>query len=274
VENVALQVKEKHHVSNVVQENPVVEKVADPVVDPASIVDITNLITQIETEANTSASIDNSLTDKAATKIQSTYRGYKTRTEFKKQKILNGQVVEVLTSSIIENSVDAPKTQSAESQSLENSISQNQQIITESHQVSQNDQQESARSQTLDTSKLVDEPINSINQSKDLNDAATKIQSTYRGYKIRKDFITNKNAISISKLEATTTTFSIPLDSSSINFSSSSSNNNNNHMNDDDNDDYNNNTNENNALSNSPTNNDKVLSKKQKKNKKKQNKKH
>ena len=283
MENATLEIKEEHHVSHIVQENPVVELVAEPVVDTTTIVDITNLIQQIETEANTSASIDNSLIDKAATKIQSTYRGYKTRSDFKKQKIINGQVIEIQASSIVEFSVDVSEDKPTESQSLDNSVSQSQQIPTESQQAldvtASQDQQETARTLPLDvdTSKLIDEAIsliNSNNQSIDLNDAATKIQSTYRGYKIRKDFVTNKNAISQSKVEATTTISSIPLDSSSSNFSSSpTSNNNNNHMNDDDNDD-NNNTNDNNASNNSPTNNDKVLSKKHKKSKKKQNKKH
>ena len=51
---------------------------------------------------------------------------------------------------------------------------------------------------------LINENNNSNNESVNLNDAATLIQSTYKGYKTRKEFITNKNAIIKSKLAAST----------------------------------------------------------------------
>ena len=237
--------------------------------DVANIEDITNLIKQIETEANTtiattttneSSLIDSSLIDKAAVKIQSTYRGYKTRNDFKKQKQTAEHTnIEVNTSSEVKTSVSL-------NLASELSIKEVPEINLVESSIQQQDLEETARSQTLNedaSQKIDDSLINNTNQSANLDDAAVKIQSTYRGYKTRKDLSSKKNSlISNSKLEASSIT-SNPSDSSSssaatINLTPS----NDNCANDDDDD-----------ITNT-TNNDKPLSKKQKKNKKKQAKKH
>jgi hypothetical protein len=137
--------------------------------------------------------LDKKMLDTAATKIQSTFRGYKTRKNLKKGKISsssNTKSTSSIDQSCLAESLEPSNQLSSSAQSLD-------QKVTISNKTNNNNSKNRKRLNSNNSGK------HSVNSKKNqsINDpelAAIKIQSTFRGYKTRKQ-LENDNKLKTNK---------------------------------------------------------------------------
>jgi hypothetical protein len=142
--------------------------------------------------------LDKKLLDTAATKIQSTFRGYKTRKNLQKGKANlsnNTKSTSSIDKSCLGESLDPNKQLSSSAQSLDQAAN-----INNNNNTNKKNNNNSKNRKRLNSNNSGQHSVNS-KKNQSINDpelAAIKIQSTFRGYKTRKQ-LENENKLKSSK---------------------------------------------------------------------------